>query len=95
LICLTGGGWSAVKIMRRDARLHSSPNAGWPEAAAAAALGIALSGPRVYNGALTEDPFVHPEGRRELEPEDIEAACALLWRGWIALLGLAALAALI
>ena len=38
----------AIRVMRRDARRHRSPNAGWPEAAMAGALGVRLSGPRVY-----------------------------------------------
>ena len=38
--------------MMRDARKHRSPNAGWPEAAAAGALGLALAGPRRYGGTL-------------------------------------------
>lgn len=49
-------GFAALKVMRRDARLPSSPNAGFPEAAAAGALGIALGGPAVYFGKLTEKP---------------------------------------
>ena len=49
LIALTHGlrGWKAIAA---DARLHRSPNAGWPEAAMARALGVALSGPRSYDG---------------------------------------------
>ena len=40
----------AWRVMLRDAHLHRSPNAGWPEAAMAGALGIAIAGPRVYAG---------------------------------------------
>jgi adenosylcobinamide-phosphate synthase len=43
------GAWRAV---RHDARRHESPNAGWPEAAVAGALGVALGGPATYGGAV-------------------------------------------
>ncbi len=45
----------AWRIMRRDARGHPSPNAGWPEAAMAGALGIRLGGPRSYGGRSVAD----------------------------------------
>ena len=51
----------AVALMLRDARLHRSPNAGWPEAAMAAALGVRLSGPRVYGDRIAEEPWVNAE----------------------------------
>ena len=44
-----GGAW---RIARRDARGHASPNAGWPEAAMAGALGVRLGGVRSYRGAI-------------------------------------------
>ncbi|MFZ0269486.1 adenosylcobinamide-phosphate synthase CbiB [Caulobacter sp.] len=54
LIALAGGGgW---RILRRDARLHASPNAGWPEAAMAGALGVQLGGDARYDGVLTNRP---------------------------------------
>jgi adenosylcobinamide-phosphate synthase len=54
LIALAGGGgW---RIMVRDARRHASPNAGWPEAAMAGALGVQLGGAARYDGALTSRP---------------------------------------
>lgn len=43
---------------RRDAPRHRSPNAGWPEAAMAAALNILLAGPRSYGGQMTKDPWI-------------------------------------
>lgn len=49
-------GFNALKILRRDARLPDSPNAGYPEAAAAGALGIQLGGPAVYFGEVTDKP---------------------------------------
>ena len=88
-ICLVGGGREAWDVMRRDARLHRSPNAGWPEAATAASLGVALAGPRSYGGAVTEDPYLNPEGRRSLHPQDIDEAVGLVWRAWGLVLGVA------
>jgi len=88
ILCLAGGGSAAVRVMWRDARLHRSPNAGWPEAAVAASLGIQLAGPRIYGGAATADPSLNPEGRAPA-PGDIDAACDLIWRGWAVLLSLA------
>ncbi|MEM7176607.1 MAG: adenosylcobinamide-phosphate synthase CbiB [Pseudomonadota bacterium] len=95
MICLVGARPGTVRLMRRDAGLHRSPNAGWPEAAVAATLGIALSGPRAYEGRRTEDPYVNPEGRITLGPADIEATCALLWRAWALMLIVAGAVALI
>ena len=82
------GGWKAIA---RDARLHRSPNAGWPEAAMAAGLGVALSGPRSYHGELRDEPFVNGEGRHEIGAAEIDDAVAALWRAWAALLAILAL----
>ncbi len=76
------GGWG---IILRDAKLHRSPNAGWPEAAMAVGLGVALSGPRSYHGALREEPFVNDAGRHEIGAAEIDDAVQGLWRGWAAL----------
>jgi adenosylcobinamide-phosphate synthase len=70
------GAWRAV---RRDARRHRSPNAGWPEAAMAGALGLALAGPRSYGGVMVDDAFMGSGGRREATPADIDRALALFW----------------
>lgn len=48
--------WGGLRVLLRDADKTSSPNAGWPEAAAAGALGIRLGGPAVYFGDLVEKP---------------------------------------
>ncbi len=56
----TGVRRTAYRSMRRDAGRHRSPNAGWPEAAMAGALGVRLSGPRVYDGVATDDPWLNP-----------------------------------
>lgn len=68
----------AFRIMLRDARLHRSPNAGWPEAAMAGALGIALAGPRRYATHVVEDPFLHPAGRFDIGATEICQALRLL-----------------
>ncbi|HUF87812.1 MAG TPA: adenosylcobinamide-phosphate synthase CbiB [Thermohalobaculum sp.] len=95
MICLVGGGRQAFEVMRRDAPLHRSPNAGWPEAATAASLGLALAGPRVYGGVIADDPYLNADGRRATHPQDIEAALGLVWRAWGVVLGAALLAALL
>ena len=66
----------ALATVRRDSRRHRSPNAGWPEAAMAGALGLKLSGPRVYHGALTEDGWIG-DGREEAASADIRRALGL------------------
>ncbi len=65
--------WAAV---RRDAKKHRSPNAGWPEAAMAGALGLQLAGPRSYNGEMINDA-VMGDGRRDATAEDIDRALRL------------------
>lgn len=78
----------ASRVILRDAPLHRSPNAGWPEAAMAVVLGISLSGPRSYNGEMKSFPWVFPEGQRDPGPAEIEAACDALWRAWGLMLAL-------
>jgi adenosylcobinamide-phosphate synthase len=49
--------WRAAwQVMRRDAQKMKSPNAGYPEAAAAGALGVQLGGTNVYFGQAVEKP---------------------------------------
>jgi len=48
----------AFKVMLRDAGKHKSMNAGWPEGAAAGALGLALAGPRRYSQRVVDDPWI-------------------------------------
>jgi len=67
---------AAWQAFRRDARLHRSPNAGWPEAAMAGALGLRLAGPRIYDG-VTVDDYWMGDGRSEATPEDIDRALTI------------------
>ncbi len=66
----------AIEVLSRDAGHHRSPNAGWPEAAMAGALGIQLSGPRIYDGVEVAERWVG-EGRNDLTARDIRAALDL------------------
>lgn len=52
-----------LKSMWHDARLHASPNAGWPEAAMAGLLNIRLGGPRYYDGNYSDNPWFHETGQ--------------------------------
>ncbi len=83
LLCLAAGrGW---RTMLRDAGKHASPNAGWPEAAMAGALGLRLAGPIAYDGVVQAKPWIG-DGRADAGAEDIRRgltlyvrACGLLW----------------
>ena len=71
-------GWR----MRRDAPRHRSPNAGWPEAAMAAALGLRLAGPRVYGGRQVDGRLDGRRPGRGQRPPTSSAAIGLAWRAW-------------
>ena len=75
----------ALRAVWRDASRHRSPNAGWPEAAMAGALGLKLAGPRVYGEETVDDAFMG-DGRRDANAADIRralrlfrAACVTSW----------------
>ncbi|MGV8996128.1 MAG: adenosylcobinamide-phosphate synthase CbiB [Parvibaculaceae bacterium] len=67
---------AAVRSVWRDARKHRSPNAGWPEAAMAGALGLRLAGPRTYGTVQIEDVWMG-NGRSEANAGDIRLALSL------------------
>lgn len=94
LALVSGRTRASLAIMRRDARHHRSPNAGWPEAAMAGALGIRLSGPRTYGDARVEEPWVNA-GARDPGAADIARASALFIRAMGLCLGLLGLVAMI
>lgn len=73
-----GGIASSLRIMWRDAGLHRSPNAGWPESAMAGALQLALAGPRRYAERTVDDSFLNAGGRKDAVPHDIRRALLVL-----------------
>jgi len=79
---------NAIRAIRRDAKNHRSPNAGWPEAAMAGALGIALAGPRSYGGQMIEAGYMGEGGRSELVYEDIYDALKIARIADMLLIGL-------
>jgi adenosylcobinamide-phosphate synthase len=86
LICAAAGlhggagkAAAALDVMLRDARLHRSPNAGWPEAAMAGALGLSLGGPRRYGGDFVNAPVLNGAGRRDARHDDIFRALLHFW----------------
>jgi adenosylcobinamide-phosphate synthase len=85
---------AALSCMARDASRHRSPNAGWPEAAMAGALGVRLSGPRSYHGSVTEEPWLN-EGARDPLAADIRQGLRLYVRAMLLLGGLLAALALV
>lgn len=73
------GAARALRVMMRDARAHRSPNAGWPEAAMAGALGVRLSGPRIYSDRVSAEPWLNAEAR-DPGPGDVRRALRLYAR---------------
>lgn len=80
----------AIRCAIRDARLHRSPNAGWPESAMARALNVRLSGPRLYQGQSSDEPWVNPDAPNPTT-NDLHRALTLMVRA-CALAGLTTLA---
>ena len=86
LLCLAGwGGW---RTMWRDAGNHASPNAGWPEAAMAGALGLKLAGPIAYDGVSIAKPYIG-DGRADANAADLRAALGIYRRTCMLLLVIA------
>jgi adenosylcobinamide-phosphate synthase len=77
----------ALRIMLRDGGKHHSPNAGWPEAAMAGALGLALAGPRQYPEGAVNDPWLG-DGTPLARPADIVRALRLYGYAGLLLTGL-------
>lgn len=67
----------ALRIIRRDARLHPSPNSGFTEAGAAGALGVQLGGTNYYQGIASHRAKLG-DSLRPLQPEDIALTVRLM-----------------
>ncbi|RIA45464.1 adenosylcobinamide-phosphate synthase CbiB [Dichotomicrobium thermohalophilum] len=86
--------WTALQVMWRDAANHRSPNAGWPEAALAGALGVRLSGPRIYGDRVADEPWLN-SGADDPTDGDLTEGLGLFRRAMFAVAGLLAVLALI
>jgi len=84
----------AIACMFRDARRHRSINAGWPEAAMAGALGVRLSGPRIYHGHMSDEPWLNGAARDPLAA-DLAGGLAIYVRAMTVLAGCLAFLALV
>ncbi|MFY0680796.1 MAG: cobalamin biosynthesis protein [Thalassovita sp.] len=82
LFTLAFGVWRDWPEIARDARQHRSPNAGWPEAALARALNVALSGPRAYDGEMRDFPYVNATAPASVGPHHVDQSVTALWRVW-------------
>jgi len=94
-IALPAGAVGQWRLIRSDAAQHKSPNAGWPEAAMARAIDVALAGPRTYDGVTQQFAWVHSAGSRNIGPIEIDAAITRLWHAWAVMLGAAILLCLL
>ncbi|MBR9987680.1 MAG: cobalamin biosynthesis protein CobD [Desulfosarcina sp.] len=74
---LNGRGRATMNTACRDGRAHASPNAGYPEAAFAGALGLWMGGPNHYHGRLVEKPIIGL-GFADARPAHIRQACRLM-----------------
>ncbi len=101
MLLIAAGAWvhrgsaaarAAIDLGLRDHGLHRSPNSGWPEAAMAGALDLALAGPRVYGGVQVREPMMNAAGRQDASVFDIEAGVAVFKHACSALAAIALVA---
>ena len=76
LLALASASRKAMTVMFQDAAKHRSPNAGWPEAAMAGALGVRLSGPRAYADQVSQEPWLNAAGP-DPKPGDMQRGLRL------------------
>jgi adenosylcobinamide-phosphate synthase len=74
---LSGAGARSWRTAICEGANHSSPNAGYPEAAFAGALAVKLNGPNYYNGKLVNKPYIGVHFGKT-SPVDIKKACHIM-----------------
>jgi len=74
---LANRGFSAFKSALKDGRKHSSPNAGFSEAAFAGTLCVRLGGPGEYFGKIVNKPYIG-QNFSEVCIDHIPKACDLM-----------------
>ena len=90
-----GNGRRAMGAVLDDAAKHDSPNAGWPEAACAGALDLALGGPRRYGGQEVEGVWLNRHGSHAASVASIEQAIGLMNHAWFGLMAVGLVLALV
>ena len=93
-VAVSGRWRESLACMLADAGKHRSPNAGWPEAALAGALGVRLSGPRAYESRMSDEPWVNA-GASDPTALDVALGLAVYLRAMAALAALLLVLALI
>jgi adenosylcobinamide-phosphate synthase len=88
-----GSGWAALRVLVREGHRHPSPNAGYPEAATAGALGVRLGGTNRYHGSDERRPELGAGGRA-VQVDDLHRAVGLLQLTTVAATGSAVLTVL-
>lgn len=88
-------GKRAITAAFQSAGLHRSPNAGWPEAAMAGGIGLALGGPRTYEYGIVDQAWLNGSGKQGLDAGDIRLALQVFTRSCYALWAAVLLALLI
>jgi adenosylcobinamide-phosphate synthase len=74
---LAGTGTRSLKTAVNEGAHHSSPNAGYAEAAFAGVLAVKLNGPNYYHGKLVDKPYIGVHFGKTV-PGHIKKACDLM-----------------
>ena len=78
--------FDTFKAVFKGARLHASPNSGYPESAFAGALGVTFGGERSYGGVVCQAPLIGVKPGA-CTPLVIRQSIALMWMTAVLFLG--------